>query len=794
MKQKSKKHILWFKDISKRDIALVGGKNGSLGEMFSQLTQKGIQVPDGLALTAKAYWRFLQANNLLPKLKEIFDDFDPKNIESLQKTGKLARELILRNEIPEDLKKEILAAYQKLGQKYNQKDVEVAVRTSGVAEDSPTTSFAGQFETFLNITGKDKLFWAIKQSIASTFTDRAIAYREGNKIPQLKFALSIGVQKMVRSDLASSGIIFTLDTESGFDKVVLINAIYGVGEMIVKGRITPDEFQVFKPSLERGYPAIIVKNLGRKDKKYVFAASGLKEAKVPQKDQLKVCLNDEEVLTLGRWAVIIEKHYRAPQDIEWAKDGKTGQLFIVQSRPETIHSAKQQRLSFEEYELATDKKPILEGIAIGEKVGKGKAKIIFGTKEFSKFQKGEVLVTKMTDPDWLPLMRIASSIVTDEGGKTCHAAIISRELGIPAVIGVKVATKILKTGDWVTVDCSSGKGKVFSGDLPFKIKKYNLKKIPKTKTKVMVNIGAPEIAFKSSFLPVEGVGLARLEFIITEKIKIHPLALHYFKRIKARGLKSKIDELTLGYKDKKQFFVDELAEGISQIAAAFWPKPVIIRLSDFKSNEYAKLIGGELFEPKEENPMLGLRGASRYYDEKFRPAFKMECDALKKARDIFGLKNIWLMVPFCRTPEEGEKVLKILTQNGLEKGKDGLKIVVMAEIPSNALLAEQFLQLFDGFSIGSNDLTQLILGLDRDSSLVAKIGDERNQAVKQMVTQIITVAKENNKYIGICGEAPANFPEFTEFLVKEGIESISVNPDSVIKTIINVAKVEKHYN
>ncbi len=806
MRTEATKFILWFKEISKKDVPLVGGKNASLGEMFNHLTKlktknyklktETINVPDGFALTSNFYWQFIKENDLQKKLEKIFSEFDPQSLTNLQKTGQLARELILKSRLPEDLKKEVSTAYQKLCQEYRQENSEVAVRSSGVAEDAPENSFAGQFETFLNISGEEKLLEAIKKCLASAFGDRVIAYRQEKNISQLKFALSIGIQRMVRSDLASSGIIFTLDTESGFRNVILINSIYGVGEMIVKGNITPDEFYVFKPTLKESYRPIIVKNLGRKTKKYIYAKNGgLKEDKVLLNDQLKFSITEEEVLTLSRWALVIEKHYDTPQDIEWAKDGKTGQLFIVQARPETVHATKEKDISFQDFRLLTGKKPILEGVAIGEKIGSGETRIISGVKEFSSFKKGEVLIAKMTNPDWVPLMRMASAIVTDEGGRTCHSAIVARELGIPAVVGAKSATRILKTGQLITVDCSTGRGRIFAKKIPFRIKKYDLKKVPKIRVRVMVNVGAPEIAFKNSFLPVSGVGLARLEFIIAEKIKVHPLALCRYEELQSQRSRVKlvreINKMTIGYKDKKQYFIDELAEGISQIAAAFWPRPVIIRLSDFKSNEYAQLIGGHLFEPKEENPMIGLRGASRYYNEKFQPAFQLECQAIKKVREIFGLKNIWLMVPFCRTPEEGKKVLEIMAKNGLEKGRDGLKVIVMAEIPSNVILADQFLKIFDGMSIGSNDLTQLVLGLDRDSSLVAKIGDERNEAVKIMISQIIKECKKAGKYIGICGEAPANFPEFVEFLVKNGIESISVNPESAIKTILNIAKIEK---
>jgi len=785
-----KQYILFFSEITKKDVHLVGGKNASLGEMISQLSKKGVQVPDGFALTTQSYWYFIKENKLDKKLKKIFEKFDPKSIKSLKETGRKARDLILRSKFPSDLKEKIIRSYRQLSKKYKEKNIEVAVRSSGVAEDAPTMSFAGQFETFLNVSGGKNLLRAIKKCLASAFGERVIAYREEKGVDHLKFALSVGIQKMVRSDLASSGVMFTLDTETGFKNVVLINSIYGVGEMIVKGRVTPDEFLVFKPTLKRGYKPIIVKNLGRKTRKYIFSKKGgLKEIKVSKKDQSKFSLRDEEILTLAKWACVIEEHYKRAQDIEWAKDGKTGQLFIVQSRPETVFTPKETKF-FEEYEIKTTKKPNLTGIAVGNKVGEGKVKIISSLSEFPLFKKGEVLVTKMTDPDWVPLMRIASAIVTDEGGRTCHAAIVSRELGIPAIVGTEKATKILKTGQEITVDCTQKRGRIFLGKIPFKIKRYNLKKIPRLKTKIMVNIGAPEIAFKTSFLPTEGVGLARIEFILAEKIRIHPLALYHFKRLKDKKIKNEIEEITFHYKDKKQFFIDELAEGISQIASAFFPKPVIVRLSDFKTNEYRQLIGGELFEPEESNPMLGWRGASRYYDPKFQPAFEMECQALKKAREVFGLKNIWVMVPFCRTVEEGKKVLKLMAKNDLKKGKDGLKVIVMSEIPSNVILAKEFLKIFDGMSIGSNDLTQLTLGLDRDSALVSKVGDERNEAVKEMVKRVIRLCKKMKRYCGICGQAPSDYPEFAEFLMREGIESMSLNPDTVVKTIFKLAKIK----
>jgi len=791
---KDKKLILWFKDINSNDVSLVGGKNASLGEMYSKLSKKEINIPNGFATTSQAYWYFLKKNNLLPKLKALFKDIDVKNIKNLQTIGRKARNLILAAEFPDDLKREIIKAYRELSKKYGQENlypvIDVAVRSSATAEDLPSASFAGAHETYLNVKGEQKLLKAVKKCITSLFNDRAISYREEKGFDHFKIALSVGVQKMVRSDLASSGVIFTLDTESGFQNVVLINSIYGVGEMIVKGRITPDEFYIFKPTLKEGYDSIITKNLGTKNKKYIYSKKGgLKEINVPKEDRLKFSLKDQEILILAKWACKIEEHYGRPQDIEWAKDGETGRLFIVQSRPETIYAPKIGRI-YEEYQIKTARKPILTGIAIGSKIGQGKAKVIESISKISAFQKGEILVTKITDPDWVPVMRIASAIVTEEGGKTAHAAIVSRELGVPCIVGAKKATKVLKTGQNITVDCTTGKGRIFEGKIPFKIKKYDLKTIPKLPVKIVVNIGAPEIAFKTSFLPVEGVGLARQEFIIAEKIRIHPLALYHFKQLKDRELKRKIAELTIEHKDKKDYFVKELTEGIAQIASAFWPNPVIVRLSDLKTNEYRALIGGELFEPEEQNPMLGWRGASRYYDDKFKPAFEMECRAIKRARNRFGLKNIWLMIPFCRTPEEGKKVLDLLSKNGLKKGKDGLKIIVMCEIPSNVVLAEKFLKIFDGMSIGSNDLTQLILGMDRDNAYIGHIADEFNEASKEMIKKVIKICRQKKKYIGICGDAPSTIPGFAKFLIESGITAISLSPDAVIKTILNLSKTE----
>jgi pyruvate,water dikinase len=756
--------------------------------MLSKLSKKGVNVPDGFALTSEAYWYFLKENRLEEKLRKLVRGLKHRDVKNLQKIGSAARRLIMSGKFPEDLRKEIVSAYKKLSENYRQKNTDVAIRSSGVAEDAPTDSFAGQFETFLNVSGEKELLESLKKCLASSFNDRVIVYREEKNISHLDFALSIGVQKMVRSDLASSGIIFTLDTETGFRNVVLLNSIWGIGEMIVKGQITPDEFYVFKPTLKRGFKSIIRKDLGRKDKKYVYSKSGgLKEVSVSPSQQLRFSLRDEEVLKLAEWAVIIEEHYGRPQDIEWAKDGETGQLFVVQSRPETVRSTENAD-SYQEYQIKTSQKPVLTGIAVGNKIGQGKVRIIPSISQISQFKQGEVLVTKMTDPDWVSIFPLASAIITQEGGKTCHAAIVSRELGIPAIVGAKDAMKVLKNGQEITVDCASGLGgRIFAGKVSYQVKKYDLKGAAKLKTKIMLNIGVPEMAFKTSFLPNSGVGLARQEFIIAEKIRVHPLALYHFKKIKDRKLKKQIEEITVEYRDKKEYFVKKLAEGVAQIAAAFYPKEVIVRFSDFKTNEYKNLVGGQLFEEEEENPMLGFRGACRYLDKEFMPAFKMECQAIKRCRDFFGLKNISVMVPFCRTAEEGRKVLGLMKEYGLKKD-GGLKFYVMAEIPSNVILADKFLDVFDGMSIGSNDLTQLVLGLDRDNAKIAYIGDERNEAVRQMIKEVIAACRKRKKYIGICGEAPSYFPEFAKFLMKEGIESVSLNPDSVIKTILLIAK------
>ena len=777
------KNIMFFSEIRKKDVPIVGGKNASLGEMYTQLTQKGINIPNGFATTADAYRYFLSYNGIDKKIAEIFAKIDLNKLEDVQKAGKLCRNLTMKSKFPDDLRREIIEAYEKLCEEYGE-DTDVAVRSSATAEDLPDASFAGQHESYLNIKGSENVLEAVKSCYASLFTDRAIAYRRDKGFDQLSIYLSAVIQKMVRSDIGSSGVMFTLDTDSGFDKVVLINSVWGVGELIVKGRITPDKFFIFKPT-----GAIINKEMGRKNRKMIYRESGgVKEVDTTKEEKEKYAITDEEALTLAKWGCIIEEHYQSPQDIEWAKDGKTGELFIVQSRPETVHSLKdKEKRTYKEYTVDSVAEPIITGISIGDKVSKGVVRVITDVKKMGDFKKGEILVTKMTDPDWNAILTMSSAVITDEGGKTCHSAIISRELGIPAIVGTKDATKKLKTGDIVTVDCSSGQiGRVLEGDVPFSVKEYNLEEMPQINTKITLNIGAPDTAFKASFLPNDGVGLAREEFIIAEKVRIHPMALIDYDNVQLTKEERKIaDDLTREYSDKKEYFIHELAEGIAQIAAAFYPKKVIVRFSDFKTNEYRNLIGGRLFEGEESNPMLGFRGACRYIDKSFQPAFEMECKAIKRVREVFGLTNVCVMVPFCRTVEEGKQVVDLIREFGLN---DDMPVYVMCEIPSNVILAEQFLEIFDGMSIGSNDLTQLTLGLDRDNGGLAHIGNENNEAVKKLIRRVIKVCKEKNKYCGICGQAPSDYPEFAKFLVEEGIESISLNADTVIKTIMELGK------
>ena len=805
--------ILWFKEISIRDVPLVGGKNASLGEMFQKVASKGINVPDGFAITAAAYQYFIQKAGLLEKIKECLKGLDTHNMEDLKRRGAEVRSLIRSATLPSELSEQIVTSYRKLCQKYGMEKLDVAVRSSATAEDLPDASFAGQQETYLNIRGEERLLEACKDCFASLFTNRAISYREDKGFGHFDVYLSIAVQKMVRSDTASAGVIFTIDTESGFRDTVLITASYGLGENVVQGAVNPDEYYVFKPTLKIGKWPIVGKTMGSKQQKLVYTEDSQSVKNIPTtaEERNSYVLTDDEILLLADWACKIEQHYGKPMDIEWAKDGDgvkigTGQFFIVQARPETVQSQKDYSametyvLKEKYYKLEAQGKVLCKGLAIGNKIGQGKVYNITSSEQIGEFKPGGVLVTDMTDPDWEPIMKVAAAIVTNRGGRTCHAAIVSRELGIPCVIGTGNATEIVKDGYEVTVDCSEGEiGYVYNGIIPYEIEHVDLKTLPQTKTKIMMNVGIPEKAFFQGQIPCDGVGLAREEFIINSHIGIHPLALIHYEELKAKAktdsniaqIVNQIDEKTKGYPDKITYFVERLARGVGRIAAGFYPNDVIVRLSDFKTNEYANLIGGSLYEPQESNPMIGWRGASRYYDETFKPAFGLECKAILKARDEMGLTNIKVMVPFCRTPEEGKKVIEAMKEFGLVQGENGLEVYVMCEIPSNVVLADAFADIFDGFSIGSNDLTQLTLGLDRDSELVSHLYDERNEAVERLVAQVIKMARERKKKIGICGQAPSDFPDFTEFLVKCGINSISLNPDVVIKTKLLVAKIEK---
>ncbi len=787
-----KKLIMFFDELGIKDVPKVGGKNASLGEMYRKLTKDGVRVPNGFATTALAYDYFMEEAGLKKEIKKILKGLNTHNVRDLMKRGAAVRKVILAAKVPEDFKKEIVEAYKKLSKEYKTSNVDVAIRSSATAEDLPDASFAGQQETFLNVRGDKYILEAVKKCIASLFTNRAISYRVDKGFDHFKIALSVGVQKMARSDLAASGIMFSIDTESGFENAVLINSIYGLGENIVQGKVNPDEFYVFKPTNK-----IISKKIGKKSLRMIYSndpSNPVKDIEVNAIDQAKFSITDAQVEKLAEWAVIIEKHYKRPMDMEWALDGKDKQLYIIQARPETVQSQRNLNV-IEKYYLGESGKVIVSGQSVGSKIGTGIANRIMDIKDIHKFKPGEVLVTDMTDPDWEPIMKIAGAIVTDKGGRTCHAAIISREMGIPCVVGTENASKKIKKGDKLTVSCAEGEdGFVYSGILPFKVNKTNIKNLKRPQTKIMMNVGEPEMSFVDSFIPNDGVGLARLEFIINNSIKIHPLALINYSRIRDREVKKQINEITLGYKNKKQFFVDKLAEGIAMIGAAFYPKDVIVRLSDFKSNEYANLIGGDKYEPIESNPMIGWRGASRYYSKKFLPAFELECQALKKVRDEIGLTNIKIMIPFCRTVEEGKKVKAIMARQGLKKGKNGLEIYVMAEIPANIILAHKFAKEFDGFSIGSNDLTQLTLGIDRDAGgtlEVAGKSNEKNEAVKALIKYLIEVAKETKTKVGICGQAPSDFPDFATFLVECGIDSISLIPDTVVRTTMAVLRKEK---
>lgn len=828
---KKKAFILWFEDLGIKDVPLVGGKNASLGEMIRALKSKGVPVPSGFVVTAAAYFYFLKKTGLDKFIKETLKGLKTKNLKQLHECGSTIRYAIMHAKFSKDLSAEIVRGYRELEKRYG-KNVDVAVRSSATAEDLPGASFAGEQESYLGIRGAEEVLAAVRATMASLFTDRAISYRADKGFDHLKIALSVGVQKMVRSDRACSGVMFTLDTESGFPDVVLVNGSWGLGEMIVKGEVTPDEFLVWKKGLARGVKhPVIEKTLGVKLQKMVYhAGQAIQQTKVVPTipaERNRFVLSDKEVAELAQWGILIEKHYTdhykrwMPMDMEWAKDGLTGELFIVQARPETVH-ANQDLSKLKEYKLAgaAGREAIVTGASVGSKIAVGRAHVILDARRIRDFKKGEILVTDMTDPDWEPIMKIASAIITDKGGRTSHAAIVSRELGIPAVVGSEKATKLIKTGDWITVDTTGSEGNVYRGALKFKVIEHDLAKIPKPKTKAMVNIAMPDSAFLASFLPVKGVGLAREEFIIASKIGVHPLALLNLKN-QPPAVRKAIEIKMRGWKDPKKYYVDNLAYGIAKIGVAFYPHPVIVRFSDFKTNEYRTLLGGEVYEPKEENPMIGWRGASRYYDPKFKPAFLLEVAAIKKVREEMGLTNVIPMVPFCRTLEEGRKVVALMARFGLSRkapaslklrrGEQSagrkvfndkrlaisakpLKIYVMCEIPSNVLLADEFLDIFDGMSIGSNDLTQLTLGLDRDSGIVSHVSNENDPAVKKMIAEVIAKCRKRGKYIGICGQAPSDYPEFAEFLVRQGIESISLNPDTVIKTTLKIAEVERSKN
>ncbi len=802
--------ILWFEEIGIEDVPLVGGKNASLGEMYRKLTDKGVAVPHGFAITATAYKYLLKEAGIAQAIEEALAGLDTHDLRNLQERGRKAREIIRNAEFPADLREAILAAYKKMEEEYGE-NVDVAVRSSATAEDLPDASFAGQQETYLNIRGADALIDACKRCFASLFTDRAISYRHDKGFGQFDVYLSIVVQKMVRSDSACSGVMFSIDTESGFEDAVFITGAWGLGENVVQGAVNPDEYYVFKPTLKEGKRPIVGKRVGSKEIKMIYnddpnAEEPVKNIDTTAEERGRYVISDDEILQLARWACIIEEHYGKAMDIEWAKDGDgesvgTGKLFIVQARPETVHSQTSKK-TMETYVLKETGNLLATGQAVGSKIGQGEANVIMDVADIHDFKAGQVLVTDMTDPDWEPIMKIASAIVTNRGGRTCHAAIISRELGIPCVIGTENGTEKIKTGQEVTVSCAEGEtGNIYEGLLKFEVETLDLDNIPATRTKIMMNVGIPEKAFSECQIPNDGVGLAREEFIINSHIGIHPLALYNFEELKKQAeagdqevaaIVAEIEARTSAYPDdKKQFFIDKLAEGVGRIGAGFYPKDVIVRLSDFKSNEYANLIGGQLYEPEESNPMIGWRGASRYYDAKYKPAFELECKALLKARNEMGLTNIKLMVPFCRTPEEGRKVIEVMREFGLVQGENGLEVYVMCEIPSNVIAAEAFADVFDGFSIGSNDLTQLTLGLDRDSDLVAHIYDERNEAVKTMIRMVIETAKRRGRKIGICGQAPSDFPEFATFLVECGIDSMSLISDTVIKTRLAVAEKEK---
>jgi pyruvate, water dikinase len=791
------KWIRWFNEIGIDDVPAVGGKNASLGEMLSALQVTGVRIPQGFAVTAAAYHYFLQENDLDATIRDLLNGWQRGNVQDLANRSKRIRAVILNGEFPTDLRDEIVEAYNVLSGEFQTDALDVAVRSSATAEDLPTASFAGQQESFLHIHGEAEVLDSIKRCMASLFTGRAINYREDMGFDHFKVGLSVGVQAMVRADDASSGVIFTLDTESGFRDVVFITAIWGLGENIVQGRVGPDEFYVHKPTLAQGYSPLISKQLGSKElrMRYDTTRHRLANLPVPTEERERFALTDAEVLELARWGMAIEEHYTrkrgtpTPMDIEWAKDSRTGELFIVQARPETVHS--QPRTTLLIHHLETTAQPLVEGLAIGEAVATGKARVIQDPREMRLFQGGEILVTEITNPDWEPILKIAAGVVTERGGRTSHAAIVARELGIPAVVGAANATRLIPSEKMVTLSCCEGAvGRVYADALAHSVEEIDVTATATNGTAIMMNVGNPEQAFKLAQIPNDGVGLARMEFIFASAVQIHPLALTRYARLSFQDQRE-VDRLTQGYADKTEYFVDKLSQGIATIAAAFWPKPVILRFSDFKTNEYAHLIGGAQWEPHEENPMLGWRGASRYYHPDYREGFMLEVAAVKRVREQFGLKNLVPMIPFCRTPEEGQKVLDVMRDGGLQRGMDGLQVYVMAELPSNVLLAEEFAAIFDGFSIGSNDLTQLTLGVDRDSERIASLFDERNEGVKRAIEQLIQTAHGCGRKVGICGQAPSDYPEFVTFLVGLGIDSISLSPDAVVRTRMRVLEAEQ---
>jgi pyruvate,water dikinase len=787
------KYIKRFAELGIQDVPMVGGKNASLGEMYRALSTKGVSVPNGFATTADAYRHYIDHNGLHERIAKVLKDLDTRDVVALAKAGAQIREWVASGEMPTDLADEIREAYASMEKEYG-KLTDVAVRSSATAEDLPNASFAGQQETYLNIRGADNLIDTCRHVFASLFTDRAISYRVHQGFAHMDVALSIGVQKMVRSDIGASGVMFSIDTESGFPDVVFITAAYGLGENVVQGTVNPDEFYVFKPTLAQGKRPILKRHLGSKAVKMIYtdahnAGASTRNVSVEKEDRNRFAISDDEVLALARMAVTIEQHYGRPMDIEWARDGITGDLFIVQARPETVQARADKRVQ-ETYKLKSRGEVFAVGKSVGQKIATGRARVIKNAAKMNDLKPGEVLITDITDPDWEPVMKIASAIVTNRGGRTCHAAIIARELGIPAVVGCGDATSTIPNGEEVTVSCAEGDtGYVYQGKQEFSIERTDLSDMEHPKTKIMVNVGNPETAFDVSRLPSDGVGLARLEFIIMNSIKVHPRALLDYHTLDAET-QAKIDELTAGYPDRRSYYVDRLAEGVATIAAAFYPRKVIVRMSDFKSNEYAQLLGGAQFEPKEENPMIGFRGAYRYPSKEFADCYALECAAMKQVRDDMGLTNVVLMIPFVRSVDEGLKVLDLMAKNGLKRGENDLQIYVMCEIPANALLADKFLDHFDGFSIGSNDLTQLTLGVDRDSGLVTGV-DERNEAVLALMDMAIAACRRRGKYIGICGQAPSDFPEITEWLVQRGIESISLNPDSVLRMSKVVLDMEK---